>query len=84
MQTAGDALLASNNTISTLSYLDTLITDATLKGLYFIVVDSKFITQEISDILILSYGYNVYEKIDEFSQHVTYIVDWSNPSPGPK
>lgn len=84
MQTAEDANTASTTAVTSLSYFDTLISGATEKGLFQIIVEGKYMTPDIINTLSLGYGYAVYELNDGLSTYNRYVIDWTNPSVGPK
>ena len=76
MQTAEQAKTASDNAISGLTYVDILISGATIQGLYHTRVDGQKITSDMITTL-RSNGYNVYEQYSDGNISFNkYLISW--------
>ena len=80
------ALTASNNTTGSLSYINTLVSDATASGSYYVVVPSRYMNDTMASNLINTYGYSVNIKTNNGGTHADYHISWGNiipPTPTP-
>jgi hypothetical protein len=77
MQTATNAKTGSDAIISSLSYIDSLVTDASNKGAYRIFVDYPVMNDDMMSILNTTYGYYVSKKTYDIGNFTTYIISWS-------
>lgn len=75
MQTAANALSASNAALTGLTYIDTLVSGATAQGLTSIVVDGKYLNPT-SIASLESDGYVVTQRIVDYSPHTSYFISW--------
>ena len=85
MQDANSSRLRSYSTLTGLTYIDSLISGATLMGLYSITIEDLIITDAMVTEL-RSLGYNVlkHEPRDYAGQLYTrYIIDWTPVTPTP-
>ena len=78
MQTALTSKTSSDTTVSSLSYIDSLVTDASNKGLYSIVVDGGRMNESMINDLIDNYGYNVDVKYFNMGTYPTYTIRWDD------
>jgi len=78
MELSVNTQIDSDLTISSLSYINDLVVDACNKGLYRIFVESFNMNDNMMQILIDTYGYNVTKKTNDIGTYVTYTIDWSN------
>lgn len=79
MQSASNARTSSSSTVSSLSYIDSLVTDASSKGIYRIFVDYPKMSDDMMSSLISDYGYNVIKRTYDIGNFNTYIIQWDNP-----
>ena len=85
MQNAANARTLSYDTLTGLTYVDALVSGATLMGLYSITIEDLRMTPDMA-ITLTSLGYNVsvYEPRDYAGQLYTrYIIDWTPVTPTP-
>jgi hypothetical protein len=76
MISAANAKTDSQSTLSSLSYVNSLILTASDKGLFRIFVDSPNMNDDLMSTLISTYGYKVTKKTDNYSTYSTYLIDW--------
>lgn len=81
------ALSASNSTTGSLSYINTLVSDATSSGSYFIIVPSKYMNDTMASTLKNVYGYDVNARYSNSGgSYVDYRISWgtiTDPTPTP-
>jgi hypothetical protein len=82
MQSGSAAIIASNATTGSLSYIDTLVSGATAQGLYQITVDSRYMNMTMASTLINVYGYNVFQQNSYNGTDNDYVISWL-PAPTP-
>jgi Concanavalin A-like lectin/glucanases superfamily len=82
MQSGSAAIIASNATTGSLSYIDTLVSGATAQGLYQITVDSRYMNITMASTLINVYGYNVFQQNSYNGTDNDYVISWL-PAPTP-
>jgi len=73
-----NSIIANTNSDSTrqnLSYINDLVIDATSIGMYYIMVDSRYMGENEKTSL-LSYGYSVTESTNDFGTFITYKIQW--------
>jgi hypothetical protein len=75
---ASQSATQSTSTVKSLSYINTLITDAANKGLYNITVNGSVMTDNMRRDLIDNYGYNVNVKYNNMGTFPTYVIDWAS------
>lgn len=75
MQTAANALIASNASLTGLTYIDTLVSGATSQGATSIVVDGKHLNAT-SITTLKSSGYVVSQRIVDNSPFDSYYISW--------
>jgi hypothetical protein len=80
MELSTNSASDSQSTIDSLSYINDLVVDACNKGQYRIFVESFNMNDNMMQVLINTYEYNVTKKTNDIGTHVTYIIDWSNVS----
>jgi hypothetical protein len=74
-----DATTASSNTDTTrndLTYINTLVNNATDQGLKYVIVDVKNIDDTMASDLRLNYGYNVTKRYVDMGTYAQYMIDW--------
>lgn len=79
MITSYHAATASENTRINLTYIESLITGATIEGLYSIRVPAQFIDDSMVNDLRNLYGYNVYPVNNFNGVHYDYVISWPLP-----
>jgi len=75
-----DATTASSNSDTTrndLTYINTLVGNATDQGLKYIIVDNKIIDDTMMSDLKLNYGYNVTKQYFDMALYPVYTITWS-------
>jgi hypothetical protein len=82
------ALTTSNNTTSSLTYINNLITGSTTSGSYFTYVSNQYVNENIVNILRETYGYNVSLRNNYMGTNNDYMISWgsildSTPTPIP-
>ena len=75
------ALTASNNTTGSLSYINTLVNDATSSGSYFVVVPNKYMNETMANVLSNTYGYNILRKTNNGGTYLDYMISWGDNTP---
>ena len=75
---ASQSATQSTSTVKSLSYINTLVTDAANKGLYNITVNGGIMTDDMRRDLIDNYGYKVNVKYNNMGTFPTYIIDWAS------
>ena len=77
---ASQSATQSTSTVKSLSYINTLVTDAANKGLYNITVNGGVMTDDMRRDLIDNYGYKVTVKYNNMGTFPTYVIDWASES----
>jgi hypothetical protein len=80
------ALSGSNSTTGSLSYINTIITDAVSSGSYYVVVPNRYMNENMALQLRSVYGYEVSTKTTDLDVNVEYLIKWGTiipPSPTP-
>jgi hypothetical protein len=78
MISANNAFTSTNTTINSLTYIDTLVADASSKGLYFIEVDGTKFNDDMSNDLYDNYGYNVTKRYFDMGLYPVYTISWNS------
>jgi hypothetical protein len=76
MISANQAFNSTNTTITSLSYIDTLVSNASDKGLYFIKIDGVNFDDDMAQDLIDNYGYSVTKQYFDMGLYPVYTVSW--------
>ena len=76
MRTATTALSQTNSVTGSLSYVDTLVTNATLEGQYKIHVGGQLLNDTMIGQLKTTYGYSVTQRYDDMGSYPTYLISW--------
>jgi hypothetical protein len=76
MITAYSAKTASNIVINDLTYIDSLVTDASGKGLYQIYVDGNQLNDSMMIDLVDNYGYKIDKLFYDMGTFPTYRLSW--------
>jgi hypothetical protein len=66
----------SDTVTGSLSYINTLVTEAASKGKFSITVDPRYLNNSMVDDLILTYGYEVAQKNDIMGTNNNYVISW--------
>ena len=86
MRTATVALAQTNDVRNNLTYINTLISNATNAGLYFIIVDGNLMDDDMADDL-KGYGYRVSKEFFDMGTYPRYKVEFGAtyvpPTPTP-
>ena len=77
---ASQSATQSTSTVKSLSYINTLVTDAANKGLYNITVNGGVMTDDMRRDLIDNYGYKVTVKYNNMGTFPTYVINWASES----
>lgn len=80
------ALSGSNSTTGSLSYINTIITDAVSSGSYYVTVPNRYMNEGMAIALKSMYGYEVTSKATDIGSNVEYVISWGSiipPSPTP-
>lgn len=75
MQSASDALAASNAALTGLTHIDTLVSGATAQGLTSIIINGNFLNSDTITSLRSS-GYVVSQRIVDGSPFDSYYITW--------
>jgi hypothetical protein len=75
MQNSFTSGINSESTRQNLSYINDLVIEATSIGMYYIMVDGRYMGED-EKINLLSYGYNVTESTNDFGTFITYKIQW--------
>jgi len=78
MISANQAFNSTTTTIKSLSYIDTLVDDASNKGLYFIKVDGTNFNDDMGNDLYDNYGYNVTKQYFDMGLYPVYTISWNS------
>jgi hypothetical protein len=76
MRTATVALGQTNSVTGSLSYIDTLVTEATAQGKYQIMVGPKLVNDSMIGTLIDTYGYTIQEVTENMGTYKSYLISW--------
>ena len=80
MQTAEDARTATNDALTGLTYVDTLVSGATAQGLASIMVEAKYLTDDtITAIRALGYTVNATDKTSALIERMSYRSAGASP-----
>jgi hypothetical protein len=74
------ALTAKNNTDSVrggLTYINSIISDASSNGEYFLFVDGIYMDDDMMGNLIVNYGYNVSKQFFDMGTYPRYLIQFS-------
>jgi hypothetical protein len=66
----------SDSVTGSLSYINTLVNDATSEGKYMIVVDGQYLNQSMIEDLSENYGYSVTQRNDFMGTNGSYTIRW--------
>ena len=72
----------STQTRENLTYINNLITGATVQGLYRIIVPNQYMDDTMASILRSIYGYNVTSRNSNMGSFQDYLINWE-PAPVP-
>jgi hypothetical protein len=78
MITSVNSNILSNTTVTSLSYIDSLISDASNKGLYYIKLDGLYITEDMILDLKCNYGYEVTTQYNDMGTYPVHTISWTN------
>ena len=77
MTSASTAKSTASSAISGLTYIDTLVTTAAAKGLFFIIVDGTYMNDTMAQSLITTSGYVVTRMTDLMGSFPSYKIAWA-------
>jgi hypothetical protein len=66
----------SDTVTGSLSFINTLVTEATSKGKFSIIVDPRYLNNSMVDDLRLTYGYKVSQKNNSMGTNNDYVISW--------
>jgi len=75
LQNASTSRTASNDNLTGLTYVNSVITGATLNGLFSVTIDGNYINDTVTG-SILSGGYSVTKKTYDFGTYPSYTISW--------
>lgn len=78
MITSARANILSNTSVTSLSHIDSLISDASDKGLFQIKVDGSLFNDDMALDLATNYGYTVELRQSDMGTHPTYTISWES------
>ena len=76
MRLSNTAKNNSDNVTGSLSYINTLVNDATSEGKYMIVVDGQYLNESMIEDLSENYGYSVTQRNDFMGTNGSYTIRW--------
>ena len=74
------ATLGSDLTRRSLSYVNDVISGATLQGQYSTFIDERNMDDNMAYILRNTYGYNVSKRTDIMGSFTNYLINWGSPA----
>ena len=78
MITSAEANILSHTSVTSLSHIDSLISDASDKGLYQVKVDGAIFNEDMALDLATNYGYTVAVQRFDMGTHPTYTISWES------
>lgn len=78
MITSAEANILSHTSVTSLSHIDSLISDASDKGLYQVKVDGSIFNEDMALDLATNYGYTVAVQRFDMGTHPTYTISWES------
>lgn len=66
----------SDTVTGSLSYINTLVNDATSEGKYMIVVDGQYLNESMIEDLSENYGYSISQRNDFMGTNGSYTIRW--------
>lgn len=76
MRLSNTAKNNSDNVTGSLSYINTLVNDATSEGKYMIVVDAQYLNDAMIEDLSENYGYSISHRNDFMGTNESYTIRW--------
>ena len=76
MRLSNTAKNNSDNVTGSLSYINTLVNDATSEGKYMIVVDGQYLNESMIEDLSENYGYSISHRNDFMGTNESYTIRW--------
>lgn len=76
MRLSNTAKNNSDSVTGSLSYINTLVNDATSEGKYMIVVDGQYLNDSMIEDLSENYGYSVSQRNDFMGTNGSYTIRW--------
>lgn len=76
MRLSSTAKNNSDNVTGSLSYINTLVNDATSEGKYMIVVDAQYLNDAMIQDLSENYGYSISHRNDFMGTNESYTIRW--------
>ena len=78
MVSASVAKTTSDNAITELTYVNSIITEAMSNGLYSIIIEGRHMNDSMANILRTTYGYTVTSKSIDMGSYNRYKISWLN------
>jgi hypothetical protein len=75
------ATTGSTQTRNSLSYINELVTGATVQGRYRITVSNNYMDDNMANVLRNTYGYQVQPKTSLMGTFDDYVISWALPAP---
>jgi hypothetical protein len=66
----------SDTVTGSLSFINTLVIDATSKGKFLIAVDPRYLNNSMIEDLRSTYGYRVFQKNNSMGTNNDYVISW--------
>lgn len=76
MRLSNTAKNNSDNVTGSLSYINTLVSNATSEGKYMIVVDGQYLNDSMIEDLSENYGYSISHRNDFMGTNESYTIRW--------
>ena len=76
MRLSNTAKNNSDNVTGSLSFINTLINNATSEGKYMIVVDGQYLNESMIEDLSENYGYSITQRNNFMGTNGSYVVRW--------
>jgi hypothetical protein len=75
LQSASTSHTNSTNSLTGLTYVNSVITGATVNGLFSVNIDGNYINDTVTG-SILAQGYNITKRNFDIGTYPTYVISW--------
>jgi hypothetical protein len=75
LQSAATSRTNSNNAFTGLTYVNSIITGATVNGLFTASIDGNYIDDTVTG-SIIAQGYKITKKYFDIGTYPTYVISW--------
>ncbi len=76
MVSASASKTTSDNAITGLTYVNSVIPGASANGLYSVIIEGNYMNDTMADTLRTTYGYKVTPKSVDMGSYVRYQISW--------